>query len=108
LSFASKTKKENENVKNANKSFDEAKNKTTFDILSKIQDYHPKISKKEKSPYLQEVKKQDKELSYLVFKKEEIKKTEKKRKETSKKFLNYLKKILNEKTQHLSQVIKKF
>ena len=71
-------------------------------------EYHPKNTRIQKSPYLIDLRRQDKELSYVTYKKEEAKRGEKKKVETSKKFVDYLKKILHEKTQHFSDLVKKF
>lgn len=108
LSLMTKNKKEIEPPKKANKSYDDTKNKTTFNILMKINEYHPKNTRIPKSPYLIDLRRQDKELSYVTYKKEEAKRGEKKKVETSKKFVDYLKKILHEKTQHFSDLVKKF
>ena len=89
--------------KKLNKSF----NKPTE--IRDIQDlFNFPTTKHRKRPIYTSLGKPDKEVNYVDFKKEEPKKMSNQKTQTQRLFLTYLKKLLTEKTQHLSEVVKNF
>lgn len=75
-----------------------------FDILKRIQNFHSNSSKEKRSPLMKEIKKKDKNINYISYKNEKYD-LEKKKNE---RFLSHLKQVLNQKTEHLSNLIKNF
>lgn len=88
-------------LKKNNDDYNEVK---LFDILKKIQNFHSNTSKEKRSPLMKEIKKRDKNISFISFKNEK-QDIEKKKNE---RFLTHLKQVLNQKTEHLSNLIKNF